>query len=119
GYILKSSPLPTLLSAIRSVAVGQKVIDPVLKPFLDERPLSSNSKAEQSLSRREREILELLAEGHTHQEIAAKLFVSVKTVETDRAGVRGKTGLKPRADFVRYGVEMGFLGKEHDDNSRQ
>ena len=54
-------------------------------------------------------MLDLLARGHTHQEIADRLFVSVKTVETYRARVKEKTGLKTRADFVRYGLDAGLL----------
>lgn len=108
GFLLKTNPTAVLLNAIRSVAAGKTVIDPLLRPVLDEpaeRPLQGVA----GLSRREREVLDLLVRGHTHQEIADRLFVSVKTVETYRARVREKTGLKTRADFVCYGVDAGLL----------
>lgn len=109
GYVLKSSPLPTLLAAIRSVAAGQRAIDPKLQPLIKSASDPTDSHDAPRLSRRENEILALLAEGHTHQEIASRLFVSIKSVETYRARIREKTGLKTRADFVRYGLEVGLL----------
>ncbi|OWK44539.1 response regulator transcription factor [Fimbriiglobus ruber] len=108
GYILKTTPTATLLSAIRGVAAGNRVIDAPLSAILDEAPPVAPG-GQAVLSRREREVLELLTRGHTHQEIADRLFVSVKTVETYRARVREKTGLKTRADFVRYGLDAGML----------
>jgi two-component system, NarL family, response regulator NreC len=105
GYMLKSSPPADLLTAVRRVAAGLPAIDPALKPSAPNAPPAGTA----VLSRREREVLELLARGHTHQEIADKLFVSVKTVETYRARVKEKTGLQTRADFVRYGAEAGLL----------
>ncbi|MDY3561842.1 response regulator transcription factor [Gemmata sp. JC673] len=107
GYFLKTTPFPDLLAAIRAVATGAQVIDPALGDVLDGPP----PPAERSqLSRRETEVLELLVKGLTHQEIADLLFLSVKTVETYRARLREKTGLKTRADYVRYGIEAGLLG---------
>lgn len=105
GYFLKSTPFPELLAAIRAVAVGTRVIDPVFRTLLDAAPLL----ADPQFSRRETEVLELLVKGHTHQEIADLLFLSVKTVETYRSRLREKTGLKTRADFVRYGLVTGLL----------
>ena len=105
GYALKSSPTASLLTALRGVAAGQRIIDASLRDVLDKSPSAA---ATAVLSRREQEVLELLVRGHTHQEIADKLFVSVKTVETYRARVREKTGLVSRADFVRYGREAGL-----------
>jgi DNA-binding CsgD family transcriptional regulator len=63
-----------------------------------------------ALSGREREVLELLAHGHTNQQAADRLFVSVKTIETYRARIGKKLGLRTRADLVRYAVEIGLLG---------
>jgi DNA-binding NarL/FixJ family response regulator len=106
GYFLKTSPSPELIAAIRATAVGTRVIDPTLQGVLDDAPPPAGPP---QLSRRETEVLELLVKGHTHQEIADLLFLSVKTVETYRARLREKTGLKSRADFVRYGVDAGLL----------
>jgi two-component system, NarL family, response regulator NreC len=61
------------------------------------------------LSRREREVLELIVRGLTHQQISEQLLVSVKTVETYRARIREKTGLKTRADLTQYGMNAGLL----------
>jgi two-component system, NarL family, response regulator NreC len=109
GYILKTTPVARLIAAIRDVAAGERVIDGPLQAYLDHSPDHSPTAGKLQLSRREREVLELLSKGHTHQEIADKLFVSVKTVETYRARIRDKTGLKSRADFVRFGLDNGYL----------
>ncbi len=106
GYVLKTTPLPNLLAAIRAVAAGARVVDPALEGAFDGPPTPAGAPP---FSRREAEVLELLVKGHTHQEIADALFLSVKTVETYRARLREKTGLKSRADFVRYGVDAGLL----------
>ena len=63
-------------------------------------------------------MLELLVKGLTHQEIADQLFLSVKTVETYRARLREKTGLKTRADFVRYGLEAGLIGSAPTEGTK-
>jgi two-component system, NarL family, response regulator NreC len=109
GYILKTSPTADLLSAIRAAANGQVSIDATLREHLESRR-EPRPDTYLCLSRREREVLELLVRGHSHQEIADRLFVSVKTIETYRARVREKTGLITRADFVRYGSDHGLLG---------
>ncbi|VTS04448.1 response regulator transcription factor [Tuwongella immobilis] len=104
GFMLKSTPVNELIDAIRKVASGERVIDPALpERGTNLLPAISANDPLATLSRREREVLDLLAQGHTHQEIAEKLFVSVKTVETYRARLREKTGLKTRADYVRFG----------------
>ncbi len=98
GYLLKTAAVPALLAAVRAVAAGGTAFDPLPPP-----PVTAD------LSRREREVLEYLVHGHTHQVIADELNVSVKTVETYRARIREKTGLKTRADLVRYGLATGLL----------
>ncbi len=64
------------------------------------------------MSPREREVLELLALGHTNQEIADKLFLSVKTVETYRSRLSEKLGFKTRAEMVRYALDLGIIGAD-------
>ena len=108
GYLLKSTPVAELLNAIRSVAGGSRVIDSRFRDAFSENTSSQTPLCLQ-LSRREKEVLEHLVLGYTHQEIANKLFLSVKSVETYRARVREKTGLKTRADFVRYGLDAGLI----------
>jgi DNA-binding NarL/FixJ family response regulator len=112
GYYLKSSPVNELLTAIRTVAAGNLAIDPNIQNAFGDLPPEHRVLGCNQLSRREREVLELLVHGHTHQEMADKMFLSVKTVETYHARVRDKTGLKTRADFVRYGVDSGLLSCE-------
>lgn len=107
GYVLKSSHTSVLLAGLREVARGGRMVDPALGDILSESP--KNPGLSVALSRREQEVISLLARGHTHQEIADQLLVSVKSVETYRARVREKLGLKTRADFVRYGLEAGLL----------
>jgi two-component system response regulator NreC len=107
GYMLKTTPSITLLAAIRQSAAGERVIDESLQSCLNSDPAALTPTDQPQLSRREKEVLDLLSRGHTHQEIADRLFVSVKTVETYRARVKEKTGLKTRADFVQYGLEAG------------
>lgn len=64
------------------------------------------------LSDREREVLRLLAQGHTNQEIAASLYISVRTAETHRAHIMGKLRLNTRAELVRYAIDRGMLERQ-------
>lgn len=118
GYIVKTTPLSILLEALRQVAAGKVYIDETLREHLTgaatEVRLGVNVPEEgatsaSQLSPRERAVLEGLVQGYTHQEIADKLHVSIKTVETYRSRVREKLGLRTRADFVRYALEVGLL----------
>jgi DNA-binding NarL/FixJ family response regulator len=104
GYLLKSTQTDVYLSGLRAVAAGQRIMEPLLQGHL-ETPRLESSTTMRSLSRREREILDHLALGLTHGEIADRLFVSEKTIETYRHRIKVKTGLKTRADFVRFGHE--------------
>jgi DNA-binding CsgD family transcriptional regulator len=65
--------------------------------------------ASDPLSDREREVLRLLAEGHTNQEIAARLYISVRTAETHRAHIMQKLGFTTRSELVRYAIDQGML----------
>lgn len=107
GYLLKSSPASELVPALRRVAAGETFLDPRLEPVPETDP--PRATVEYELSRREREALDLLVRGHTNQEVADRMYVGVKTVETYRARIRLKTGLRTRAEFVRYGVDAGLL----------
>lgn len=68
-----------------------------------------------TLSEREQQVLQMLAEGHTNKEIGVKLDLSVKTIETYRARIASKLQLRTRADIVRYALEMGLLKHAPDD----
>ncbi len=105
GYMLKTTAVADLLAAVRTVAAGGRVVD----ANMADHPADPAVGGVVALSRREREVLEQLVHGHTHQAIADRLGVNVKTVETYRSRIREKTGLKSRADLVRYGLEAGLL----------
>ncbi len=114
GYILKKSADADLLSAIRAAHRGEVfldsslaagLVDEVIRPAGPRRPRD----AYETLSDREREVLKWVARGHTNQEIAEKLFLSVKTIETYRARVAEKLGLRGRAELVRFAMERGLL----------
>jgi two-component system, NarL family, response regulator NreC len=113
GYVVKKVADSELLSAIRAVHAGRTFVD--LTQSLDSSsqtvPDRTHAKAErpQRLSRREREVLRLLAQGHSNQQVADKIRVSVKTVETYRTRLREKLGLKGRAELYRFAVESGIL----------
>ena len=111
GYVVKRSAHVELLSAIRTVHRGGTFVDPSLGASLAgyEEPRGGGSGDRPNLSERERTVLVLLAQGHTNQEIADSLFLSVKTVETYRGRLGQKLGLKTRADLVRYALETGLL----------
>ncbi len=111
GYVLKSSTSEELLRAIRAVARGDSHVDPSLSKYL----LPGGGRAQPTdapvaaLSQRESEVCRLLALGHTNQEVAEALHISRRTVESHRASILGKLGLKTRADLVRYAMEEGMV----------
>ncbi len=115
GYVVKKAADTELLSAIRAIAQGRAFVDldvtghRVQSLLGDSSAEGAESPADQ-LSPREREVLELVAQGHTNQAIADKLFLSVKSVESYRARLMQKLGLRNRADLIRYAVEVGLLG---------
>jgi len=104
GYVLKRSPPNVLLESLRAVRAGRMFIDPAFPATASEMPPSLAP-----LSRREREVLELLAQGLTYREAGARLHVSERTIETHRRHIGEKLDLRTRADLVRYAVECGIL----------
>jgi DNA-binding NarL/FixJ family response regulator len=112
GYIVKTAADTELVSAIHAVRQGRIFVDLTLSEGLAQ--VSPGSAAGPSvpadrLSRREREVLRFVAEGHTNQQIADRLHLSVKTIETYRARVGEKLGLRSRADIVRYALDTGLI----------
>jgi DNA-binding NarL/FixJ family response regulator len=112
GYVLKRAAAEELIRAIRTVAAGGVYLDPTLAGkvvggFV--RKPGKHSAAGESLSERETEVVRMLARGHSNKEIAAKLSLSVKTVETYKARSLEKLGLHSRADLVRYAMQRGWL----------
>ncbi len=113
GYLLKRSAADELVRAIRAIAEGGIYLDPAIaekalpSPPGDHTP--SESATQQELTPREAEVLRLIAQGFSNKEIAARLDVSIKTIETHKSRAVEKLGLHKRADIVRYGVSQGWL----------
>jgi two-component system, NarL family, response regulator NreC len=110
GYILKEAADTELITALRRVAEGERYVHPALGARIAEADAEAVAQAEADpLSDREREVLRLLALGHTNQEIAKMLFISVRTAETHRAHVMQKLRLSTRAELVRHALAQGLL----------
>lgn len=110
GYVLKEAADVEVVAAVREVAQGGRYVHPELGARLIAADAAAARKAEEDpLSEREHEVLRLLALGHTNQEIAKQLFISVRTAETHRAHIMQKLRLQTRADLVAYALERGVL----------
>jgi two-component system response regulator NreC len=110
GYVLKEAADAELVAAIREVAQGGRYVHPELGARLVAAESEERRRAEEDpLSEREREVLRLLALGHTNQEIAKQLYISVRTAETHRAHIMQKLRLSSRAELVRYALDQGLL----------
>jgi two-component system response regulator NreC len=110
GYVLKEAADAEVVAAIREVAGGGRYVNPELGARLVSAETAERRRAEEDpLSDREREVLRLLALGHTNQEIAKELFISVRTAETHRAHIMQKLRLASRAELVRYALAEGLL----------
>jgi two-component system, NarL family, response regulator NreC len=110
GYVLKEAVDAEVVAAVREVANGGSYVHPALGARLVAAEAEARHRAEEDpLSDREREVLRLLALGHTNQEIAKMLFISVRTAETHRAHIMQKLRLSTRAELVRYALSRGLL----------
>src|SRR5262245_36056894 len=103
GYVLKEAADEELLAAIRTVLDDQLYVHPALARRLVLREPGDD------LTQRERDILRLIALGYTNQEMAGKLYLSVRTIEAHRRHILDKLRLKTRADLVRYALEHGMV----------
>lgn len=116
GYALKRAAGQELLQAIRAIARGEVHLDPAMARVLVEESWGPRQPAAdttaQPLSEREGQVLRLVALGHTTQQIAEQLFLSVRTVETYKLRGMEKLGLRGRAALVRYALEHGLLEGE-------
>jgi DNA-binding NarL/FixJ family response regulator len=119
GFVVKAAADTELVAAIRAVYAGRTFVD--LGARLAQGPppgaeaAAHGAKGTADLSRRECEVLRLLSHGHTNQQVADRLFLSVKTVETYRSRIGQKLGLHSRADIVRFALEIGWLGPDPAD----
>jgi two-component system, NarL family, response regulator NreC len=110
GYVLKEAADTELVTALKQVAAGESYVHPALGARMVAAEAEASARAEEDpLSDREREVLRLLALGHTNQEIARMLYISVRTAETHRAHIMRKLRLTTRAELVRYALAEGLL----------
>jgi DNA-binding NarL/FixJ family response regulator len=114
GYVLKDSDEENLLSAIETVHNGgyyldSPIADQVLSDYFSDKSKRELKKQSDPLSEREREVLRLLAEGHSNQEVADTLYISRKTVENHRANIVRKTGIQGQVGLTKYAARIGLI----------
>lgn len=113
GYVLKRAAADELVRAVRAVAAGGTYLDPSLAGAVvgafAKTPAPGGTVPPADLSEREGEVLRLIARGYSNKEIAARLDLSVKTVETYKARSAEKLGLRSRVDIVRYATQQGWM----------
>jgi DNA-binding NarL/FixJ family response regulator len=113
GYVLKDTHASDLVQAVREVAAGRRYLSPPLTERAIELYIQKAEIATldiyDTLTTREREVLQLAAEGYTNAEIAARLFISPRTAETHRANLMRKLGLRTHTDLIRYALKRGIL----------
>jgi two-component system, NarL family, response regulator NreC len=116
GYVLKDAPADDLVHAVYEVVAGRRYLSPPLSERAIEAYLHKAQDTVlnpyETLTTREREVLQLAAEGRTNGDIAAALYISPRTVETHRANVMRKLGLQNQADLIRYALQRGLLPME-------
>jgi two-component system response regulator NreC len=120
GYILKHCAFEELVRAIRVVLSNQVYLSPTIAGVVvkelaqstSPRRTQSASASFQSLTSREREVLQLIAEGHTAREIAQRLHLSVKTIETHRRQMMGKLDIRSIADLTKFAIREGLTSLE-------
>jgi two-component system, NarL family, response regulator NreC len=114
GYVLKSAGRDELATAIRAAAKGERFFSPKISQIMADgyvkrvEGTSESPKADVPLTRREKEILGLVATGLTNQQIADQLFISPRTVDTHRTNIMQKLGIHDLANLVRYAIEHGI-----------
>jgi len=125
GYVVKSSVGERLIQALEAVRRGEQYLDcsispQVIRKLLDysERLNGTQGSSYDSLTRREQQILRLLAEGEKPLTIAGRLFITRKTVENHRANIMAKLGLKSPLDLVRYAMRKGLIDTDDADQAR-
>lgn len=109
GYILKEAASEELVKAVRMAAQGKTYLQPELGARLAAEPEWASP---DDLSDRETEVLRLIALGHTNNEIAEALYLSVRTVESHRAHIQQKLGMTSRSDLVRYALDRGLVSTQ-------
>jgi two-component system nitrate/nitrite response regulator NarL len=118
GYLSKSASPDEVLQAVKRVANGESILSPHLTQLLMEEMRQKKTK-EEPLSPREREILQLVGEGLTNAEIAARLFIGETTVRTHLQRLLNKLKLKNRAEAIAYALRHNLVGKRNTSASRE
>ena len=117
AYVLKDSSSADLVHAVREVAAGRRYLSPPLSDraieAYQEKAKAATLDKHESLTTREREVLQLAAEGHTSTEIAARLGISSRTAEAHRSNLMHKLGLHTQADLIRYALRRGIIPMEN------
>ena len=118
GYVLKDASAADLLEAVQAVAAGRRYLSPPLSErAIDayvERAKAGRLDLYETLTTREREVLHLAAEGYSNPEVAARLSISPRTVETHRANLMRKLALQSQSDLIRYALRRGILPVEDE-----
>jgi len=111
GYLLKNADQQTIIAAIKQVMNGEEYIDESIKKILIQESISGQRRSmfDIPLTRRENEILQLIADGLSNQEIADKLFISLRTVETHRFNLAQKLDVKNAAGLVKEAIKRGLV----------
>lgn len=114
GYVLKRAAAQDLVQAVRAAAKGEAFLYPsvarkVVEDYLKRVEMGEERQRYDGLTAREKEILTLIAQGLSNQQIAEKLFISIKTVQTHRAHVLEKLKLHDRTELVRYAIRKGLI----------
>jgi len=117
AYVLKDASAAELVRAVREANSGRRYLspplsEPAINNYIQRTRNSDSLDLYDTLTNREREVLHLAAEGHTNAEIAGRLFISPRTVETHRANVMHKLGLRSQTELVRYALQRGILPME-------
>ena len=107
GYVSKCAGEQELFAAIRQVAAGESYVEPKLGARL---VVDTSVSASEPLSDRERDVMQLIALGYSNQEIAKRLFISARTVDSHRANIMLKAGLQSRAELVLCALASGLIG---------
>ena len=111
GYLLKNADQKTLVQAIKTVMEGEEYLDESVKRLLIQESISGQRRSiyEIPLTKREKEILKMIAEERTNQQIADALFISLRTVETHRLNITQKLGVKNAAGLVKEAIKRGLI----------
>jgi two-component system response regulator NreC len=114
GYIIKRAGGDELISAVRAVHRGEAFLHPsiakvVIQDYVQRLQAGQGLSAQEVLTEREREVLQLIAEGYTNREIADLLHLSIKTVQNHRSNIMRKLDLHDRGELIKYAIQQGII----------